>query len=101
MGTRTETALDPRQEVAEDAAEPVEPPSIFVRAGQFFRGPLVSVAACGGVYGFFQYMVSEPNAPLDLVQEIRSGGAVSRKHASLQLVQVVGEQARRGRLDPA
>ncbi len=91
--------LDLRKEIAADAAEPEEAPSIFVRAGQFFVVPLVIVTACVAVYAFFQYMVSEPNAARDLIGEIRTGGAVARKHAAHQLVQVVTDQYRRDQLD--
>ncbi|HEU4338510.1 MAG TPA: HEAT repeat domain-containing protein [Planctomycetota bacterium] len=91
--------LDLRKEIAADAAEPQETPSIFVRAGQFFLVPLAIVTACVAVYAFFQYMVSEPYAPRDLIGEIRTGGAVARKHASNHLVQVLFEQWRRDRLD--
>jgi HEAT repeat protein len=93
--------LDLRKEIAADAAEPEEAPSIFVRAGQFFLVPLAIVVACVGVYVFFQYMVAEPNSARDLMAEIRTGGAIARKHAAHQLVRVVLDQARRGQLDPA
>jgi HEAT repeat protein len=100
MDIRPESDLDLRKEIAADAAEPEEAPSIFVRAGQFFIVPLAIVTACVGVYVFFQYMVSEPNAPHDLIAKIRTGGAVTRKHTAHQLVQVVIDQARRDQLDP-
>jgi HEAT repeat protein len=101
METRPDSDLDIRKEIAADAAEPVETPSIFVRAGQFFLVPLAIVTACVGVYIFFQYLVIEPNSARELISEIRSGGAVARKHASHQLVQVVVDQQRRGKLDPS
>ena len=101
MDIRPDSDLDLRKEIAADAAAPDEPPpSIFVRAGQFFIVPLGIVAACVAVYLFFRYMASEPHAPKDLVAEIRTGGAVARKHAAHQLVQIVVDDARRGRLDP-
>ena len=100
-GTPSGSDLDLRKEIAADAAEPEEAPSIFVRAGQFFLVPLAIVTACVAVYAFFQYMVSEPNAPSDLIGEIRTGGAVRRKHASHQLVQVLFDQWRRDKLDRA
>jgi HEAT repeat protein len=101
MGSPSDSDLNLRKEIAADAAEPEEAPSIFVKAGQFFLVPLVIVSACLGVYLFFRYMVSEPNSPRDLIAEIRVGGAVSRKHAAHQLVRVVTDQYRRGRLDPS
>ena len=101
METRPDSDLDLRKVIAADAAEPQESPSIFVRAGQFFLVPLAIVTACVSVYAFFQYMVSEPNAPTDLIGEIRTGGAVRRKHASHQLVQVLFDQWRRDKLDRA
>ena len=100
MDSRPDSDLNLRKEIASDAAEPEQAPSIFVKAGQFFIVPLVIVCACLGVYLFFRYMVSEPNSPADLISEIRVGGAVSRKHAAHQLVRVVTDQYRRGRLDP-
>ena len=94
--------LDLRKEIAADAAaEPEAPPSIFVRAGQFFLVPLVIVAACVGVYYFFRYVVSDPHTPGDLLAEIRTGGAVARKHAAHQLIPILIDQARRQSLDPA
>ena len=101
MDTGPDSDLDLRKQIAADAAEPEETPTIFVRAGQFFVVPLAIVTACLGVYLFFRYMVTEPHAPKDLISEIRTGGAVGRKHASHQLVQVVLEQAKRDKLDPA
>src|SRR5262245_25526257 len=93
--------LDLRKEIAADAAaEPEERPTIFVLAGQFFLVPLVIVAACVGVYFFFRYVVSGPFSARDLLAEIRTGGAVARKHAAHQLVPVLIDQARRKALDP-
>jgi HEAT repeat protein len=100
MDSRPDSDLDLRKEIAADAAEPEETPSIFVRAGQFFLVPLVIVTACVGVYAFFQYMSAGPGSPRDLITEIRGGGAASRKHAALQLVQVISSQFHQGRLDP-
>jgi HEAT repeat protein len=93
--------LDLRKDIAADAAEPEEKASIFTKVGQFFLVPLAIVTVCVGLIAFFQYMTSEPGSARDLITDIRGGGAVSRKHAALQLVQVVGDQARKGRLDPA
>src|SRR5262245_52700895 len=102
MDTRPDPDLALRKEIAADAAEPEGRPTIFVRAGQFFLVPLGILAALLGIYLLFSYvMVSEPHSARELLSEIRSGGAVARKHASHQLVQVVIDQARRGKLDPA
>ena len=101
METPPGSDLDLRKEIAADAAEADAPPSIFVRAGQFFLVPLVIVAACVAVYLFFRTMVSDAHAPRDLIAEIRAGGAVTRKHAAHQLVQVLTDQYRRDRLDAA
>ena len=82
MDIRPDSDLDLRKEIAADAAEPEVAPSIFVRAGQFFLVPLAIVTSCVAVYLFFQYMVSEQTGPKDLISEIRTGGAVARKHAA-------------------
>lgn len=99
MENRPDSDLDLRKQIAADAADPEAPPSIFLRAGQFFLVPLGIVVACVAVYLFFQYMVSEPGTPKDLIAEIRTGGAVARKHAAHQLVRVILDQARRDQLD--
>jgi len=99
MENRPDSDLDLRKQIAADAAEPEAPPSIFLRAGQFFLVPLGIVVACVAVYLFFQYMVSEPGSPKDLIGEIRTGGAVARKHAAHQLVRVIIDQSRRGQID--
>src|SRR5262245_33513670 len=99
MDSRPDSDFELRKEIAAGAAEADAPPSIFVRAGQFFLVPLVIVAACVAVYFFFRYMAPDPHAPHDLIAEIRTGGAVTRKHAAHQLVQVLTDQYRRDRLD--
>lgn len=99
MDSRPDSDLDLRKEIAADAAEPESTPSIFVRAGQYFIVPLAIVTSCVAVYVFFRYIASDSHSPKDLLAEIRTGGAVAKKHAAHQLVQVVFEQARRDQLD--
>src|SRR5262245_12168547 len=100
MQNSPDSDRDLRKEIAADAAEPEETPSIFVRAGQFFLVPLVIVTACVAVYAFFRYMAAGPGQPPNLLTDSRSGGAASRKHASLQLAQILQEQYQKKQLDP-
>ncbi|MBI4563905.1 MAG: HEAT repeat domain-containing protein [Planctomycetes bacterium] len=101
MSEPTDPEFELRKKIAETATSEDARPSIFIQATQFFVVPLGIVLVCVGVYLFFSYLVSEERQPQDLVERLRTGGAVARRHAAHQLVAEVRRQSAARRPDPA
>ena len=82
-----------RQKIAEEAqVSSATDASPAVRAFQFFLVPLLIVAGCVIVYAGFGVVMGTPRTAADWLEDIKSGGPSTRRHAALRMVQALRRQ---------
>ena len=84
-----------RQKIAEEAQiSSATEASPAVRAFQFFLVPLLIVAGCVIVYAGLGAVMGSPRTASDWLEDIKSGGPSTRRHAALRMVQALRRQER-------
>ena len=82
-----------RQKIAEEAqVSSATDASPAVRAFQFFLVPLLIVAGCVIVYAGLGVVMGTPRTAADWLEDIKSGGPSTRRHAALRMVQALRRQ---------